>query len=173
MEARRNPKPVGKLPNWAPTADITLANDVSRLSRRQHKKLSKWPSSVDRGADNINTPKRIFACSGRDRSGAIVELRYGIEAKIGLDLIYTSPIKRCWVVPNLDTATEEGFLLLLALPQSSAILHILQDLSEVSEKDQDQTMFDLLSTTLAVHVSGNTVIQVTSTQATIVSPHGW
>ncbi len=119
------------------------------------------------------TPGSIFACSGRDVSGAIVQLRYGIQAKIGLDLLYTSPIKRCWAIPGINGAPEEGFFMLLALPENSAVLHISQDLSEVSERDQSAVNFDLLSTTLAVHVSRDIAIQITTMHATIVSPNGW
>ncbi|KAK5624913.1 hypothetical protein RRF57_000629 [Xylaria bambusicola] len=164
LEARRNPKRIGQLPNWSPTVDMVLT---------QHKKFSNRPSLSEKGASSVSASGRIFACSGRDRSGAIVELRYGIQAKIGLDLLYTSPIKRCWAVPNLDSTAQGGFFMLLALPENSAILHISQDLSEVSEKDQGEVMFDLLSTTLAVRVSKGTVIQVTTMHATIVSPRGW
>ncbi|KAJ3567767.1 hypothetical protein NPX13_g6655 [Xylaria arbuscula] len=171
IEARRNPKLIGQLPNWSPTVDMALVNSTTKPSRRDHKKLSKQPST-SRGIGDITAPERVFACSGRDRSSAIVELRYGVEAKIGLDLLYTSPIKKCWPIPSLDPTTEEGFFMLLALPENSAVLHISHDLSKVSEKDHSQVMFDLLSTTLAVHLSRDTVIQVTTTQATFVSPHG-
>ncbi|KAI0520793.1 mono-functional DNA-alkylating methyl methanesulfonate N-term-domain-containing protein [Xylaria bambusicola] len=163
LEARRDPKRIGQLLNWSPTVDMLLTKP---------EKLSKRPSSTEKGTSSVSASGRIFACSGRDRSGAIVELRYGIEGKIGLDLLYTSPIKRCWAVPSLDSATRGGFFMLLALPENSAVLHISQDLSEVSEKDHGEVMFDLLSTTLAVHVSRDTVIQVTTMHATIISPHG-
>lgn len=63
--------------------------------------------------------------------------------------------------------------MLLALPQSSALLHISHDLSEVVEKVQNEVKFDLLSTTLAVHVAKDAVIQITTTHATIVSPTSW
>jgi hypothetical protein len=118
-------------------------------------------------------PERIFACSGRGISGAIVELRYGIEAKINLDIEYSTTIKRCWAIPSFAGAPEAGFSMLLALPGSSALLQVSHDLSDVSEKGQDEVGFDLLSTTLAVHISKDMIIQITRTQATILSPTDW
>ncbi|KAI1201399.1 hypothetical protein F5X97DRAFT_290412 [Nemania serpens] len=168
--ARKVPKRIGSLPNWSPTTDLVLISDTSRHSKPDHKKLSKQSSLTEKTQNYILAPDRVFACSGRGLSGAIVELRYGIQAKIGLDLSYPSPIKRCWVVPSFDSESEAGFLMLLALPQSSALLHISHDLSEVVERVQNEVKFDLLSTTLAVHISKDTVIQITTAEATIVSP---
>lgn len=167
------PKRIGSLPNWSPTTDLVLISDTSRHSKPDHKKLSKQSSLTEKTQNYILAPDRVFACSGRGLSGAIVELRYGIQAKIGLDLSYPSPIKRCWVVPSFDSESEAGFLMLLALPQSSALLHISHDLSEVVERVQNEVKFDLLSTTLAVHISKDTVIQITTAEATIVSPTSW
>ncbi|KAI0908189.1 mono-functional DNA-alkylating methyl methanesulfonate N-term-domain-containing protein [Ustulina deusta] len=172
VEPRQDPKRVGQLPKWSPTVDLVLANDASKHSKSDHKKLSKRPLLVENTPSHMITPGSIFACSGRDVSGAIVQLRYGIQAKIGLDLLYTSPIKRCWAIPGINGAPEEGFFMLLALPENSAVLHISQDLSEVSERDQSAVNFDLLSTTLAVHVSRDIAIQITTMHATIVSPNG-
>ncbi|KAI0431665.1 mono-functional DNA-alkylating methyl methanesulfonate N-term-domain-containing protein [Xylaria sp. FL1042] len=172
VEARRDPKPIGQLPNWSPTFDLVLTNDSSRPSKSENKKASKRTLLADKTATHMLAPERIFACSGRGVSGAIVELRHGIQAKIGLDLLYTSPIKKCWAIPSLNGVPEEGIFMLLALPENSAILHISQDLSEVSEKDQDAVGFDLLSTTLAVHASRDIIIQITTMHATIVSASG-
>ncbi|RYC55220.1 hypothetical protein CHU98_g10988 [Xylaria longipes] len=167
---RGNPIYIGSLPNWSPTVDLVLTKDAIRPSKSDHKKLSKRPSSAERSHDHMLTPEKIFVCSGRDKSGAIVELRYGNQAKIGLDLSYGSPIKRCWAIPSFDGTPEAGFFMLLALPEASALLHISHDLSEVSEKAQDTVDFDLFSTTLAVYVSKDLVIQITAAHATILSP---
>ncbi|GAW18637.1 hypothetical protein ANO14919_081180 [Xylariales sp. No.14919] len=167
---RENIKLIGPLPNWSPTVDLVSTKDASKHAKSDHKKLSKRSSSAETTPNHMLAPDRIFACSGRDVSGAIVELRYGIQAKIGLDLLYSSPIKRCWAIPSFSGMPEDGFFMLLALPGNSALLHISHDLSEVSEKVQSASEFDLLSTTLAVHVSKDTVVQITTMHVTIVSP---
>ncbi|KAI1297964.1 mono-functional DNA-alkylating methyl methanesulfonate N-term-domain-containing protein [Xylaria venustula] len=164
VEPRQAPKKLGDLPSWSPTVDLVLTRDASKHSKSDKKKVSKRrPTSA---------PGRIFACSGRDASGAIVELRYGLQAKIGLDLEYTSPIKKCWAIPKFYDTDEEGFLVLLALPDNSALLHISNDLSDVSEKEQSVVDFDLLSTTLAVHISSEIIIQITTMRVTILSTDG-
>ncbi|KAI1148819.1 mono-functional DNA-alkylating methyl methanesulfonate N-term-domain-containing protein [Nemania diffusa] len=170
LEARQNPKRLGLLSNWSPTSDLVLAKDVSAYSKSDLRKSSKRPLLAKKAQNRRPAPERVFACSGRDLSGAIVELRHGIEAKIGLDLSYTSPIKKCWVIPSFGITPSVGFCMLLSLLDNSALLHISHDLSKVSEKTQDEVEFDLLSTTLAVLVSKDAVIQITTTHATIVSP---
>ncbi|KAI0469430.1 hypothetical protein F4859DRAFT_131092 [Xylaria cf. heliscus] len=171
LNPRENPERVGLLPNWSPTVDLALKTHGSERYKSDHKKLSKRPLPAEKPQGHLLAPENIFVCSGRDKSGAIVELRYGIQAKIGLDLLYPSPIKRCWAIPSFDGAPEEaGFLMLLALSENSALLHISQDLSEVSEKAQEAVDFDLLSTTLAVYVSEDFVVQITVAHATILFP---
>ncbi|KAI0537693.1 mono-functional DNA-alkylating methyl methanesulfonate N-term-domain-containing protein [Xylaria digitata] len=160
---------IGSLPHWSTTVDVALTKHTSKHSKSEHKKLSKRRSLAETTPNHMMSPDKIFACSGRGVSGAIVELRYGIQAKIGLDLLYSSRIKRCWVIPNFADLPEEGFSILLALPENSALLHISHDLCEVSEKAQSAVAFDLLSTTLAVHVSKGIIIQITTMYATIVS----
>ncbi|KAI1272567.1 mono-functional DNA-alkylating methyl methanesulfonate N-term-domain-containing protein [Xylaria sp. FL0933] len=172
VEARQDPRPIGQLPNWSPTLDLVLTHDASKLSKSDNRKLSKRTLSTDKTASHTLAPGKIFACSGRDASGAIVELRHGIQAKIGLDLLYTSPIKKCWAIPSFNSTSEEGFFVLLALPEHSAVLHISQDLSEVTEKDQSAVDFDLLSTTLAVYSSEDIIVQITTMHVTIVSADG-
>ncbi|KAI2625199.1 hypothetical protein GGS21DRAFT_312261 [Xylaria nigripes] len=171
VQARQNPKRIGLLPNWSPTVDLVLMKESSNDSQSVHA-LSQQPPSVEKKQGHMVAPERIFASSGRDVFGAIVELRYGIQAKIGLDLSYSTPIKRCWAIPNFEGNQEAGFFMLLALPENSALLHISHDLSEVSERGQDLMAFDLLSTTLAVYITRDIVIQVTSSTVTIVSPIG-
>ncbi|KAJ2981688.1 hypothetical protein NUW58_g6626 [Xylaria curta] len=172
IHARENVKLIDPLPNWSPTLDLVPTRDVQKPKKpkKSPKKLAKKRSFGDESKRNMRTPERIFACSGRGVSGALVEMRYGIQAKIGLDLSYTSSIKKCWAIPSFDSTPDAGFSMLLGLPEHSALLHISHDLSEVSERSQDTVDFDLLSTTLAVHISRDIVIQITTTHATIVYP---
>ncbi|KAI0198950.1 mono-functional DNA-alkylating methyl methanesulfonate N-term-domain-containing protein [Astrocystis sublimbata] len=158
VNPRETPKRVGSLPSWSPTVDLVLATDRKQLSRQ---------SASKKAHDHMLEPDRMFASSGRDTHGAIVEVRYGIQAKIGLDLQYPSRIKECWVIPSFDSTPEAGFQILLALPESSALLHISHDLTEVSEQAQESVDFDLLSTTLACHISPDLMIQITTERATI------
>ncbi|KAI0100845.1 hypothetical protein GGR51DRAFT_340203 [Nemania sp. FL0031] len=170
VKPRKNPKHLGPLLNWSPTIDLVLTKDANTYSKSDNRKSSKRPVLAEKARGHMLAPERAFACSGRGFSGAIVELRYGIQAKIGLDLLYSSPIKKCWAIPSFDDTSVAAFFMLLSLPETSALLHISHDFSEVSEKSQNEVKFDLLSPTLAVYVSKDIVIQITTTHATILSP---
>jgi len=152
---------------------MVLMKGASKDPKSDQSKLKKRSRSTEKARARSLPPDRVFACAGRGTTGAIVELRYGIQANIGLDLSYPSPIRRCWAVPNFEDVPNPGFFMLLALPQRSALLHISHDHSEVSEKDQDAANFDLLSTTIAVYSSRDLVIQITATNVTIVSAQSW
>ncbi|KAI1817496.1 hypothetical protein GGS20DRAFT_11650 [Poronia punctata] len=152
---------IGSTLNWAPTLDMSLTDEGSRKGESPFAKET---------SDHLSTRGRLFTCSGRGVDGAIVELRYGMRANIGLDLSYSSPIRRCWAIPNFDDIPDAGFHMLLALPESSALLQVSHDYKEVSEKGQDETNFDLLSATLAVYASQDLVVQITTAHVTIVAP---
>lgn len=151
--------------------DMLLKKDISRHTKPAHSKIPKKPRAQLPACSLA--PEKMFTCIGRGASGAIAEMRYGIEAKIGLDLLYDLPIKRCWAVPSFDNTQVASFFLLLSLPGNSALLQISEDLAEVTEKSQETVDFDLLSPTLAVDIRKDLVIQITTTHATIVSPGSW
>lgn len=132
---------------------------------------STVPLSNNRSVVSLR-PDKVFACSGRGITGAITEFRYGIQARIGLDLTYSSNIRHCWAISDFDGASEDGFYLLLALPNGSAVLHLSRDLGEASEKDHDAVPYDLSSTTLAAQETSDAVVQVTSNYVTVVTPSG-
>ncbi|KAI1265782.1 hypothetical protein F5Y18DRAFT_46987 [Xylariaceae sp. FL1019] len=161
VEARKCLEEVGPLLSWSPTVDFAVTGDVS--------------STQQAPADKVNaqqeTPEKVYMCSGTGASGSILEMRYGIQAKIGLDLEYPSPIRHGWVISKYEAIPDDGFWILLALPEHSTLLEISHDFSEVSEKDTHTTGFDMSSVTLAVHVATDFVVQVTTTGITVVSSH--
>ncbi|KAI5926216.1 mono-functional DNA-alkylating methyl methanesulfonate N-term-domain-containing protein [Camillea tinctor] len=167
--AREHPQRIGPIPNWSPTVDLVVTSDASRGAGEEQDRGSK-ASIASKVPPTWLKPDKLFACSGRGIMGAITELRYGIQAKTGLDLTYSSPIKQCWPIPILGETIEDGFLMLLALPNRSAILHISQNLSEVSEKSQDAVQFDLSSITLAACQTKDMVIQITPAFVTMITP---
>ncbi|KAI1107047.1 hypothetical protein F4804DRAFT_258489 [Jackrogersella minutella] len=167
VQARQSPQRIGSIPNWSPTVDFVVTNDGMLED-------STESSSSSVGKMVPYQPDRIFACSGRGITGAITQFRYGLQARIGLDLTYPFIVRQCWAISDLDLDEdmERGFFLLLALPNASSILHLSGDLSEASEKDQDATPYDLTSTTLAVQEANGAVVQITANYITIVTPAG-
>ncbi|KAI0828438.1 hypothetical protein F5Y06DRAFT_290978 [Hypoxylon sp. FL0890] len=164
VEARQSPQRIGSIPNWSPTVDFIATNDGF------YEEVTEGSSS---GIGRIvpYQPDKIFACSGRGITGAITQFRYGLQARIGLDLTYSSNIKQCWAISDFED-TEEGFFLLLALPNGSTILHLFRDLSEASEKDHDAIPYDLTSTTLTVQEADGVVVQITTNYITIATRSG-
>ncbi|KAI0161771.1 hypothetical protein GGR52DRAFT_139356 [Hypoxylon sp. FL1284] len=172
VEARQSLQRIGSIANWSPTVDFAMTNDLMNGTPR---KQSANPGAVapsSSGGEVPLRPDKVFACSGRGITGAIVEFRYGVQARIGLDLTYSSNIRHCWAVSNLG-GSDDGFYLLLALLDGSTVLHLSSDLSEASEKDNDTVPYDLSSTTLAAQETSGAIVQVTVNYITIVTPSGY
>ncbi|KAI1083620.1 mono-functional DNA-alkylating methyl methanesulfonate N-term-domain-containing protein [Whalleya microplaca] len=170
VEARQHPQRIGWIPNWSPTVDFVVANSSTKGTIDDHARNSVALAHANGDPVSPLQPDRIFACSGRGIMGAITEFRYGMQAKIGLDLTYSSHIRQCWAISTLDESLEDGFYLLLALPHRSAVLHLSGSLTEVSEKDDDTIPYDLSSTTLAAEDADNRVVQITTTHIILVTP---
>ncbi|KAI0478994.1 mono-functional DNA-alkylating methyl methanesulfonate N-term-domain-containing protein [Xylariaceae sp. FL0804] len=158
------------IPNWSPTVDFVVIKDPSVDAREEHQGSHTSTPLPSRATQNSLAPDRLFACSGRGARGSIAEIRFGIEAKIGSVLPYSSPIKRCWVLPSMNYTDGGYFSMLLALPNASAVLRMSLDLSNVTEENESETSFDVTSPTLAAYTSGDVVVQVTATRITIVTP---
>ncbi|KAI0899955.1 hypothetical protein F4806DRAFT_271996 [Annulohypoxylon nitens] len=165
VQARQSPQRIGSIPNWSPTVDFAVTSEGALDEGSEG-------SSSDIGKTTLYQPDKIFACSGRGITGAITQLRYGIQARIGLDLTYSSNVKQCWALSNYDGDIEDGFLLLLALPNGSSVLHLSRDLSEVSERDHDATPYDLTSTTLTAQDANDVSVQVTTNYITVSTTTG-
>ncbi|KAI1457541.1 hypothetical protein F4805DRAFT_173087 [Annulohypoxylon moriforme] len=165
VSARQSPQRIGSIPNWSPTVDfvVTVEGTLDESSEG---------SSSDIGKMTLYQPDKVFACSGRGITGAVTQFRYGFQARIGLDLTYSSNVKQCWAISKFDGDMDDGFFLLLALPSGSSVLHLSRDLSEVSEKDHDATPYDLTSTTLAAQDADGVVVQVTTNYITVATPEG-
>lgn len=100
---------------------------------------------------------------GKGLKGAITEFRYGLEANLGLEMEYGTPIMQAWVFPaNISSVDEEdGSLFLLSVGSCSALLHLSSDATNISELDERSTKLDLRHRTIATTVQGDTLLQVT------------
>ncbi|KAI8960068.1 mono-functional DNA-alkylating methyl methanesulfonate N-term-domain-containing protein [Daldinia sp. FL1419] len=171
VQARQSPQRIGSIPNWSPVVDFTMAGS----SRVAIEETGEDPNSLSLDSNGDIIPpqqEKIFACSGRGMSGAITEFRYGVQARIGLDLTYPSNIRQCWAISDLNGMAEDGFFLILALPNETAVLHLTRDLAEASEKDHEAIPYDLSSPTLAVREADGGVVQITTNYVTIATPTG-
>lgn len=111
----------------------------------------------------------IFSASGRGQKGSVVQWRWGIQARIGLDIETGEPIRQAWTFTT-HHHNEGGLYGLLALPHSSVVLRFSESLDQVDAVPAEDTPFDLASRTLhAVQVS-ETIVQVTETSINVATP---
>lgn len=148
QKARDHPKCVQKFINWTPVTDSLVVKSQNQDS-----------SSAEVSSD------RLFICSASSFGrGAIVELRHGIEAQIGLaiSLEEISSTRDIWTMPN---STDGGVFVLTSDPISSMLLYLPPDFREegIHAIDDIDSGLDSNAQTLAAGCTEfNAMIQVTS-----------
>jgi hypothetical protein len=107
-------------------------------------------------------PDRIFACAGKGVNGAIVELRYGLEAKLALSVEYPAHILEAWAFSPTYESPESAdeSLFLLSLGDRSAVLRLSADAKDISD-DENNTMFELRYRTVTAGICQGYMTQVT------------
>lgn len=147
QKARDQPRCVQKFMNWSPVTDSVIV---------------KPPPSPTAIADNI-IGDRLFVCSASSFGrGAVVELRHGIEAQVGL-LIFLEELsgaRDIWILPD---SANGGVFMLTSDPVSSTILYLPANFSEeISAIDESDCGLEPNSPTLtAGYVLSGSLIQVT------------
>jgi hypothetical protein len=118
---------------------------------------------ISRNREYFPKPDRIFACVGKGPNGSITEFRYGLEARLGLETEFHTPVMDVWVLPSSLGSVDDdgGSLFLLSLVNRSALLYLSGDATEIYELDQTSTPLDLRSRTIAISLHGDCTIQVT------------
>lgn len=153
-EPRKPLRCIQRIPNWAPTLDsVTVKGPVQRNGGP--------PQAVFRTADP--SIDRIFACSGvGNGSGAVTELRYGLEGRIGLlvDQEDSSSIIDLWAMPDTSSG---GTFCLISNPESSSLILIPVDAAEeLYALDEESSGLNLNAPTLAASSTAHQMlIQVT------------
>ncbi|KAM0438853.1 hypothetical protein ACHAPT_001614 [Fusarium lateritium] len=177
LAARDDPKQVSRIANWSPVVDFATTDgnscwtdDVARQDRLGKNKLSSVLS---------RKPDRIFCTSGRGSRSSLTELRWGIQARIGLEFDYDQVVRQSWMFP-VETQGERGFYAILSMPHSSDVLHFPANLSNASALSSEISPFDTNSRTISVCKNDQgTIVQVTETSTSLVAssqssrhPHG-
>ncbi|KAF4446498.1 putative FUN12-general translation factor eIF2 [Fusarium austroafricanum] len=165
---RKEPQQVSTIPNWSPvvdlaTTDTNLAwasdstNEDASTKRKESLKLRQKPD-------------RLFCTSGRGPQSSLTELRWGIQARIGLEFDYDQHVRQSWMFP-VEIQGEPGFYVVLSLPNSSEILHFPADLSNANALSSDACPFDTSSRTIsAMQTEQGTLVQVTETYTCLAAP---
>lgn len=164
---RQSAEPCEPIINWYPAQDFVTTNSYQEYG-------SLVTGNTQKTESRIPCPDQIFTCSGKGKSGVITEHRYGIEAKIGLSFKYNSTITQSWVfheMVTMDPYQSNRILFLLALGDSSAVLHLKNDGSEISELGDESTKFDLRFNTINAAQKNNRIVQVTEKSIMISENH--
>lgn len=141
-------------------------------TRREGEELARDGNTtgiLDRRRSTLRRPDKVFVSSGRGKLGSITELRYGLPARITQVAEYVAPIRQCWATRSLHDKTEDGFLLLLSLPDRSAVIHFSDDFEDVIDREEDTVPYDLSSRTVVARDAVDMVIQVTTSFVVIVT----
>ncbi|GAD92744.1 conserved hypothetical protein [Paecilomyces variotii No. 5] len=162
QKAREHPTCVQKFLNWAPVIDSVIVDTTSSgIGRNRH------------ASSKGNLPEeRLFACSGSTvGQGAVIELRHGIEARIGLviPLEHLSGTRDIWTMTD---DVEGGTYLLASDPVSSTLLYLPTDTGEeIYAMDDTQSGLDFSAHTLAGGCTpSGVIIQVTDHSINLTSP---
>lgn len=157
IKARATPDFLHHIQNWSPVHDFITTSKYQDEEKSVESLSSRFQSQHLRGPDTL------YACTGKESSGSIIEFRHGFEALIGFDMSYNSEITNVWSLPpDPDRSdSDNGPMLLLSLPHCSAIVQLSSNLSDVTELSDDNTKFDLLHRTIATGLHGSLRIQVT------------
>ncbi|KAK5653859.1 hypothetical protein OQA88_7783 [Cercophora sp. LCS_1] len=158
---------VGTLPNWSPAVDFATTDEFASWNQEVGAAGNKMLPWKDR---TFRKPDRVFATSGHGKKGSITEYRYGLTAGIGLDLDYGTDIKEAWLFAPKRLGSQEGFHLILSMPDCSGLLQISRDFSQAQEVTSDNSGYDLSSPTLALAHSGSLLVQVTKESIALLGP---
>ncbi|KAL1970685.1 hypothetical protein VTN77DRAFT_4329 [Rasamsonia byssochlamydoides] len=156
QRAREHPKCVQKFLNWSPVLDAVVV-----------------PLPSQNGSRTANTSgDRLYVCSASTTGrGAVVELRYGIEARIGLviPLEDLSSSRYIWTMPDY---VGGGTYLLISDPVSSTLLYLPRDTGEeIYAMDDSDSALDFSSQTLAAgYTTTGIVVQVTDSSIHLSAP---
>jgi len=119
-------------------------------------------------------PDRLFACVGKGIKSSIIEFRYGLEGKVGLETDFETPILQSWVLPqdSVELDDDRGSIFLLSLGDHSAALLLSSDASEIMELDATSTHLDLRYRTITAAMPKHYMIQVTERSVVVIyGPH--
>ncbi|KAJ5791699.1 uncharacterized protein N7518_008710 [Penicillium psychrosexuale] len=145
QEARDHPRCVQRFVNWAPVPDaVVIPSNTSGIFK-----------------DTPYEHDRIFVCStSASGNGAITELRYGIEAQIGVSAALggLSSIRDMWAV---SLGAKDSIYLLASDPLSSLLLHTTPDMRDGITALEDDTGLDIQQTLAMDSTPSGVIVRVT------------
>ena len=157
------PNFLGCIPNWAPIFDMLITDVHCRKMIDSQNKIfvtsgREGPKSYD---DNI---------TGSDFQGAVTELRYGYEARIGGYFLEQPELNGSTGLWTIDDVSQEGIFILLSMPLQTSLLHVSSDLSCISvDYSESNCGLDFVSETITAGIlAQNIFVQVTRSSIVLV-----
>jgi hypothetical protein len=163
QRAREHPKCVQKFLNWSPVMDAVVVPLASQSGSP--------PGEIPQNENTFGG--QLYACSGSTTGhGAVVELRYGIEARIGL-VIPLEDLSSTRYIGTMPDSVDGGTYLLASDPVSSTLLYLPRDPGEeIYAMDDSESALDFSSQTLAAgYTTAGIVVQVTDSSIRLSAPH--
>lgn len=156
---------MGTIPSWSPVWDLTVVGNYSSWTTEKPtahlgKPVSQWLSKAD----------RLFSASGQGPGSALTELRWGLEARIGLEFDYSHMVRQSWMFP-FEVEGERSHYALLSLPHVSEVFHVSGDLDKAEALALESSPFDMSCRTIcAVQNENGTIVQITETSTNLIVP---
>lgn len=138
---------------------------------KQHGSPNRSTPANDRAAEQGAQTRQHIQCFLPWPKGSVVQWRWGIQARIGLDIETGEPIRQAWTFTTRH-GSETVLYGLLALPHSSTVLRFSESLDQVDMVPAEDTPFDLVSRTLHVVQVSDIIVQVSETSINVATPRG-
>ena len=148
---------------------MTTTNDYSSWHPNKADLQLAQPRPTTQRRNKMRKQDDIFSASGRGLTGSVVQWRWGIQARIGLDIETGEPIRQAWTFTT-HQANERVLYGLLALPHSSVVLRFSESLDQVDAVPPEDTPFDLASRTLHAIQVEDSIVQVTERSINVATP---
>ncbi|KAG9257331.1 mono-functional DNA-alkylating methyl methanesulfonate N-term-domain-containing protein [Emericellopsis atlantica] len=161
IKPRGAPELKSRLPSWTPIVDVTSTTLVT-----------KWdaPNTSTPHSSQKQIKDRLFFASGRGKDGAIVESRYGLRARIGIEVDIGEPIRQAWIFADNGRKDDNGVWVLAALPDSTKLLYIPDQYDEILDETASGASFGCSSRTLcAGQLPSGMIVQVSEGCVTLVT----
>ncbi|KYK59685.1 thermotolerance protein [Drechmeria coniospora] len=161
---------VSVLPNWSPVIDATATvrhagNAATATGTGGTQSATARQSSLH---EPWTQPDTLFTVSGRGVKGSVTQWRWGVQARIGLEVESGEPVRQSWVL-TLRDGERRRLHALLSLPYSSLVLRFSENFDQVDSLGADDSPFDLASRTLAAcETAQGGIVQVTERTATSI-----
>ncbi|KAL6814223.1 mono-functional DNA-alkylating methyl methanesulfonate N-term domain-containing protein [Trichoderma camerunense] len=169
LAPREDLQQVSILPNWSPVVDMTTTNEYSSWHGNNTDLQTAQSRSTTQKRNKMRKQDSIFTASGRGLRGSVVQWRWGIQARIGLDIETGEPIRQAWTF-TAQRNNERELYGLLALPHSSVVLRFSESLDQVDAVPAEDTPFDLASRTLHTIQVSETIVQITEVSINVATP---